>query len=118
MALNLDSTLNVPSGKLECPLPNSGSITLFAFSALSAHYLIGQPIKFTFQRVSRAIWLSLAFHVRVKPILTFDTLLARTRYQWMERTRTPLPFMNVPAVVFAKYQHGISELLRAAASLN
>jgi len=62
--------------------------------------------------------LSLAFHVRVKPTFIFNTLLARKLYQWMERTRNPFPFMNAPTVVFAKYQHGNSVLLRAAASLN
>ena len=92
--------------------------SLCFFCPFSTLYLISQCMKFTCQRVSRAIRLSLALYLWVKPIFIHRTLLTGTFYWWVKRTRPPLPLMNVPAVVFAKSQHSLFVLLRACASLN
>ena len=60
------------------------------------------------------VWLSRAFHVWAFNI----TLLTNSLYQWMKRTKFTFPFMNVHAVVFAKYQRGLPVVLRVITRMN
>lgn len=95
LALNFVKTQKVASGLFECPFPNSVPITLFAFFCpLNTLNLIGKLIKLKFQGVSRVIWLSLAFHIWIKPIFITILILTGAPCQGMKITRPFLPFMN------------------------